>query len=358
MTTWPWIVFINVPLGIAASILAMLFVHDSRYARARTRIDIIGIALLAIGLGSLQLMLEKGNEEGWFSSNYILWLAFISVTGIVAFVLYELHIPNPAVNLRVMRNRSFTAGSIYGAVVGMGLFGGVFILPVFLQQLRHYTAQQSGVLMLPGALATAAMMPVVGKLSSKVPPRYLVVFGSITFIISSVMMRNLTMDTGPWDLFWPLVLRGAGMGFLFAPLTLVTLGGLKGHEIAEGTGLFSLLRQLGGSAGIALLSTFIDHQATAHRAILSEHLTMVNPLTQVRLSELQYLFQLKGFDPITAYYAGAKVTVMSLLGQAAVLSFIDAFLLIALVFVLAAPLLLLVDNNVPGGKPDIHAAAE
>ncbi|HEY3376768.1 MAG TPA: DHA2 family efflux MFS transporter permease subunit [Armatimonadota bacterium] len=339
---WPWIFLINLPIGIVATILTIMFVHDSKHQRrSNVRIDFIGIALLAIGLGCLQMFLEKGNDEGWLTSNYICILIAFAISALLAFVIWELRTPNPAVNLRILKNRGFAAGTVYATVLGVGLYGGIFILPVFLQQLRSYTAMQTGLIMLPGAIATTIAMPIVGKLIGKFPARNMVAIGALAFVVSMFMLRNLTMDTGPEQMFWPLVLRGASMGFLFVPLTLATLLGLKGREIGEGTGLYNLARQLGGSAGIALLTTFLDHRTAFHRAALIERISMYNPLATQRLAMLQQFFHAKGATLATAGQQALATINGIIQGQATVLAFEDAFLFIGGIFVIAMPLLLL-----------------
>jgi len=356
--SWPWIFYINLPLGILATIMTLIFVHDSKYThRYGGGVDVIGIGFLAIGLGCMQTVLEQGNRENWFESPLICWLSLFSVLGIVLFIIWELRVEHPAVNLRVLKNRSLAVGSFFGAVVGFGLFGGVFILPVFLQNLQHFTAQQSGYAMLPGALATAVVMPIAGRLVSKISARTLTAFGAIGFIISMLMLHTLTMDTSSDQIFWPLVLRGAAMGFLFVPLTLAALTELRGHAIAEGTGLFNLARQLGGSAGIAYLTTFLAHREAFHRAQLVEHINIFNPTALQRLAGLQHFFMNKGFSLPTAR-AQALTTVDRIIqGQSAILSFEDAFLFIGFCFVVAMPLLLLFKRGVPGaGKPSVNVA--
>lgn len=346
---WPWIFFINVPIGIAATVLTILFVHNSKYQqRSGAGIDIVGIGLLAVGLGCLQTMLEEGNRADWFSSPFIVWMTLLAGFGLLAFVLWELHTPYPAVNLRILRNRGFASGTLYGAVLGVGLYGGIFILPVFLQQLRHFTALQTGKIMLPGAIATAICMPFVGKLVSRFPARNLVAIGGLGFIASTLMLRHLTLNTGQNEIYWPLILRGAAMGFLFVPLSLATLVGLKGREIAEGTGLFNLARQLGGSAGIAILTTFIEHRNTLHRALMLERINLYNPLAMQRLALFKQFFISKGASALTAQKQALVVMNLTISGQAAVLSYNDAFAFIAILFLLAMPLLLLFKKSLPG----------
>lgn len=357
---WPWIFYINLPIGLIATVLTLLVMHDSRYTRTRGRVDILGIVLLAVGLGCLQTMLEKGNHENWFASPLICWLLVLAIIGLIGFVIWELRVEHPAVQLHILKHRGFAAGTLYGAVLGVGLYGGIFILPVFLQQLRHYTAQQTGLILLPGAIATTLMMPIAGRLVSKFPARTLVALGAVLFVIATFMMMSLTLNTGPDQLYWALVLRGAALGLLFVPLSLATLVGLKGQEIAEGTGLYSLARQLGGSIGIALLSTFIDHRTFCHRADLVTRISVYNPLALERLTALQHFFQAKGASLLAARQQALTLIDKTIQGQAAVLAFNDAIALIGILFIISMPLLLLFERSNPGlhGKEKPHLPAE
>jgi DHA2 family multidrug resistance protein len=339
--SWPWIFFINLPIGIAASILAFTFVHDSKYARVKASVDFVGISLLAAGLAALQTVLEKGNREDWFDSSFITWLSVVAVISLVAFVIWELRTPHPAVNLRILRNRSFSAGVLFVTVLGFGLFGGTFILPMYLQQLRHYTAQQSGLILLPGAIATAMMMPVAGRISSRFSARNLVFIGAVGFIGSMFMLHTITMSTGADDLFAPLVLRGAAMGLLYLPLTLATLGGLVGKEIADGTGLYNLCRQIGGSFGIAIMSTYLDHRTTMHRAALVEQINSYSSIAMHRLGAIAAGLAANGSGHVQAKQQAIAVIDGIIQGQSAVMAFEDTFLAVAVVFAFSLPLLLL-----------------
>ncbi len=339
--SWPWIFFINVPIGILASVMTWVYVHDSRHERARAGIDAIGIGFLALGLGSLQTVLEKGNREDWFHSNFIATLAFLAVAGLIAFVTWELRIKHPAVNLRILKDRGFAAGTIIATVVGFGLYGGIFILPVYLQQLRGYSAWQTGWIVFPGAAATAVVMPFIGHIVSRFSPRRLVGVGVIAFIVSMYWLRTLTLSTGPEHMFWPLVVRGAAMGFLFVPLTLATLLSISPKNMADGTGLFNLFRQLGGSAGIAFLATFVDHRADMHRTTLVEHISAYNPVAMQRLSSAQHWLMTKGYTAPMAKQKALGLFDRMVQGQAMVMSFGDAFLMTGIIFACVLPLLLL-----------------
>lgn len=346
--SWPWIFFINIPLGAAAATLTIFFLKDSRYHKSGPRkVDTLGILLLAVGIGSLQTVLEKGQREGWFESDLITQLSIVAVVALIAFLAWELHTPDPAVNLRILKNRGFAAGCLFAAVLGFGLYGGVFILPVYLQELRHYTATQTGLILLPGGLATGMMMPFVGRLVSRYPPRNLVAVGSLGFVASMFALRGVSMVTGPEHLFWPLVLRGAALGFLFVPLNLATLIALAPKDVAYGTGLFNLMRQLGGSAGIAFLATFLDHRTSFHHSILREHVTTYNQVAVMRLNAVVNGLLARGVPVSVAKQQALAIINGTVSGQAALMAFQDAFLAIGTAFLAAIPLLLLFKKGIP-----------
>jgi len=346
--SWPWIFYINLPVGTLATIMTLMFMHDSKLEpRRRVRVDLVGIALMVVGLGSLQTLLEKGTREGWFESDLIVALTIAAVVCLVAFIIWEMRIEHPLVNLRVLRHRGFSAGTAFAVAVGFGLYGGMFILPVFLQSIRHFTAQQSGMMVMPGALATAVTMPIVGRLVNRFPPRVLTAIGVAGAAISMFLFRSLTSDTGMDQLFWPLMLRGGSMGLLFVPLTLATLAGLPDREMSDGTALYNLSRQLGGSAGIAYLSTFLNHHMDVHFAVLSERVNLYNPAALTWLQALQRGFIAKGMAPSVARLQGLEMVRRMVLGQAAIQSYADAFVLMGIIFAATLPLLLLFEKHSP-----------
>jgi len=272
------------------------------------------------------------------------------------FIIRELTTDDPAVNLRILKYRDFAAGCIYGLVLGFGLYGGIFILPVYLQELRGFSASQAGWIIFPGGMATALTLPITGRLGQKLAPRTMVAVGTIGFIVSMWILHFITLDTSSDQLFWPLVLRGASMGFLFLPLTLASLTSLVGKEIGAGTGLFNLFRQLGGSAGIAFLSTYLDHRTDLHRSILVQHINPYNPTAMQWLHKTSQGFMAKGYSITTAKQAALAAMDRLIEAQALVMSYQDAFLIIGIVFVCALPLLLLFRKRGPvgAGGPPVH----
>jgi len=275
------------------------------------------------------------------------------VLGLVTFVIWELSIKHPVVNLRVLRHRSFAAGTAFGMALGFGLFGGIFILPIFLQNVRHYTALQTGLLMIPAAAASALVMPLTGHLVNRFSPRNLTALGVVGVTISMFMLCHMTQDTGPAQLYPALIVRGLAMGFLWAPLTLATLVGLQGHEMAEGTALFNLSRQLGGSAGIAFLSTLLEARITYHYDRLAEHVSLYSQTTITRFLQLLQFFMSKGASEQVAEYQSIGVLSKITQGQAAILAYDDIFLIMAVLFACTIVLLFFLDKR----RPVARAAA-
>ena len=235
---WRWIFFINLPIGAFAVLMAMVFLPQSTPNKAiRSRIDWIGIGLLAVWLGSLQTFLEEGQTDGWFQSDFITGLAITMVVGLGLFLWRELKTELPAVDLRVLKHKELAAGSMYSVVMGITLFGTIFVIPLFTQNILGFSAIQSGELLIPGALASAVMMPFVGMALSRTDARLSITVSSFAVAISMFMLADMNIFSGYWSFFWPLLLRGLGMGFSFAPLSVATLGNLPKKDLPAGTGL-------------------------------------------------------------------------------------------------------------------------
>jgi len=340
--SWPWIFYVNLPIGILAILMAMAFIPDARESRKIESIDWTGIGLLILGIGALQVVLERGEAEDWFSARYIMVLSAVAAAALTAFVLWELRVDHPVVDLRVLKDRSLAMGTIFTFIMGFGLYASVFIFPVFAQNLLGFDAMQTGLILLPGSLATAAMMPIVGKLMQKgAPPQLLNALGFISFFAFTWMLSHSTLDSSRGDFFWPLILRGAGLGLLFVPLTTVALSGLKGKDIAQGAGLTNMMRQLGGSFGIALVATYIQVHSWSHRVALLSHVSMYDAPARERLSALTQGFVAKGasfFEAQRQAYAAIEGAVVQ---QSLLLTYMDAFRMVGIFFLCCIPLLLL-----------------
>lgn len=349
---WRWIFFVNVPIGILATTMVWLTLPpDGPLRRFAERIDLPGILFLAIGLGCLETFLEEGNADGWFESNTITAFAVASVLGLVAFVWRELTTPNPAVDLRVLRHRSLWVGSIISVVLGVALYGALFVIPIFSEQVMHMTSQQVGMMLLPSALAAAVMMPVVGvMLSKKLDPRVALTIGCVVLGATLHALVPLSPATGEDDFFWPLLVRGAGMVFMFLPLTLATLGSIPKHEVASATGFFNLTRQVGGSIGVALLSTMLTDRAVFHKAIISEHLVSTDPDVLGRLSALTTAFHGHGMAHNDASQAALRVLNGTVAQQASVMSFGDIFWVVSIAVFCMIPLAWMLARPTAGGE--------
>ncbi|AFY32721.1 DHA2 family efflux MFS transporter permease subunit [Calothrix sp. PCC 7507] len=349
---WRWIFFINIPFGILAVTMSWLFLpKDGDKSKAQNQaVDWWGIALLVIAIGCLQTVLEEGEKNDWFSSGFITTLAVSSVIGLGLFIWWELQIDHPAVALRVLRHRSLAAGSLLSALVGMGLYGALFVIPIFAQSILHFTATQTGLLLAPGALASAIVMVMLGKLSTKIDARFLIAIGAVGTAGVMFDLSKLTIQTGTDDLFWPLVWRGAFTVLMFLPLSLATLGPLPKQDISSGSGFYNLTRQLGGSIGIALLTTILDKREAFHRAILSAKLSPYDPETSQRLDMLTAAMQNQGMDATTAKQQALALISQTVNTQAAVLSFADIFRVVGVAFLCSLPLLLFLGKGGAGAK--------
>jgi DHA2 family multidrug resistance protein len=279
--SWPLIFFINVPIGIVAFMMTMAFLRDPAYIQKPERgIDFIGLSAMTIGVVGLQYVLERGQHDDWFDSPSILTLTVVGVFALVFFIVRELRDPHPFVDLKVFKSRAFAAGNLIGVVSGFGLYGLNLILPLFFQNVLGFDAWQTGVALLPGALATALSMPIAGRVTAIVDARVSIAFGLGLFALGSWWMGGLDQTAGFWDIFWPRVYQGFALGFLFVPLTTATLGGITNAKMANATGLYTLLRQLGGSLGIALLEVIIERRQDSVQQALASGVTMTNPAVQ------------------------------------------------------------------------------
>ncbi|GAC1460112.1 MAG: MDR family MFS transporter [Chamaesiphon sp.] len=354
---WRWIFFINIPFGVAAVVMAWRFLlADANTSQQKSqKVDWLGIALLTISVGSLQTFLEEGQSDDWFNSSFITTLALTGSIGLGLFIWHELRTLNPAVDLRVLRHPSLAAGSVYSAILGMGLYGALFAVPIFAQNVLHFTATQTGLLLAPGALASAIVMIILGKVSSKIDARLLIAGGAIGTAVVMFQLANITPLTGTEDLFWPLVERGGFTVLMFLPLSLATLGPLPKQDVSAGSGFYNLTRQLGGSVGIAVLTTLLAERETFHRAILLADVSPYKLETNQRLEGLAAALQSKGIDAATAHQQAIAIISESVSLQAAVMSFEDIFRVVGIAFLCSLPLLLFLGKGSAKGKaPAVH----
>ena len=328
---WPWIFNVNIPVGIICAILIRTHVPDSAVAGEKRSADLWGIGLLALGLGSLQTVLEKGQRDDWLDATYIRVLLVIAVAGLVAFVMWSLSPKNrfPAIDLRVLKNRNLVAGSACAAVLGFAMYGLVLLMPQFWQVVQNHSAQQTGMLLFPGGLATAAVMPFVGRLINIVDTRALIAVGMVLQAGAMGLFLQRMDLSAPDSVFaMPLIVRGVAIGLQFVPLSAASLGTLKPHQLGAGAGIYNLFRQLGGSFGIALMTTMLERRQTFHYKRLAEYITPLSVATQERIAMLSQGFMSRGMGAHEARQQALAVMAGGLHKQAAVLSYGDIFMLL------------------------------
>ena len=347
--SWPWIFYVNVPVGIINLLLVSRYIEDPPYlARQSGKVDAAGIGLLAVGLGALQIMLEKGEQKDWFTSQFIMELAIVSGVGLLLFILRELKTKKPAVDLRILKDRTFTTGTMIGGILGIALFGTLFLLPLLLEQLLGYPAFDSGLALMPRSLAMAATMPVVGKIYNKVGPRVLVFFGYLVSAFSYWQLSRLSLNIDFWDIVIPQAVQGVGFGAIFVALSTVALSNIDKTKMQAATGLYNVVRLVSGSMGIALTATLLDRGTTASQAEITTRL--ITPFRNITLEWVNTLTEsmvANGADPFTAHAQALDMLNTELGRQAMMISFDRIFFLVAVLFVLSLPLVLLLGRAKP-----------
>jgi MFS transporter, DHA2 family, multidrug resistance protein len=361
--TWNWCFLINVPIGIVSMILVASFLFDPPgQGRRSGSIDFIGIGLLAVGLASLQYVLEEGNQDEWFESPTIVRLSILAAICLTAMFVWELHPKNknPVVDFRVLKNRTLAASLVLFVSLGFGLYGGVYLFPLFAQQLLGFTPTTTGLALMPGGLATACTSLICGRIMNGpkplVDPRVLIYIGVSVFAYAMWDLGHLTTAAGEPDTRIALIIRGAALGFLFTPINSVAYASIHPSQAQQTAGLINLARQLGGSFGIAILGTYLTNHTQMHRADLVNHVYTGNPAYQNLLSNLTANLIAKGYDAAAAQQAAMAQIGNMVQRQASILAYNDSWLLILLAFVLASPTILLLQRPKRGAAPppDAH----
>jgi DHA2 family multidrug resistance protein len=302
-----------------------------------------------LSVGAIQYVLEHGQREDWFDSRLITSLTVIGVIGGIALMWRELTAEHPVIDFRVMRHRQMWVGTLLGVVMGVGLYAMSFTLPVFLQNNLRMSAEQTGFVLLPGAIATAISMGVVGRLTNRFDPRLLITAGALIFATAAWKLSLITGQSGSSDFFWPLILRGVGLGLMFVPLTTITLAELSSAELPQGTGLYNFFRQLGGSFGIAAIATLVSRYTSQFRTILGEHIAMNDPTSLARIEQLTHGMIARGANAWTARQQALRILDGQLVGQASVIAYSRIYVLAAMLILLLIPLLLLVRQTKGAG---------
>jgi DHA2 family multidrug resistance protein len=340
--SWHWIFYINVPIGFISILMALFFIVDPPYMeRLKMKIDHWGLLFLMIGIGCLQVVLDQGQREDWFSSSFITWLGYISISSLIMFILVEFFAENPIVNLRTFKNLSFSSGNIIMFFIFFNLFSSVVLLPIYLQTLMGYTSFLAGLVLGPGGIASMITMLIAGKLVTKINPKAILAFGIAVASYSIYLMSQFNLQADFNTIFWPRVVMGAGMGFLFIPLTTLTLSSIRKEEMGNATAIFNLLRNLGGSFGVAIVTTILTRRAQFHQVHLVEHLAPLDRNFQRTLPQISQILQDRGFIPSSLNQGSLNLIYNQLLREASMLSFNDVFYILSIILILTIPFVLL-----------------
>ncbi|MCX5787358.1 MAG: DHA2 family efflux MFS transporter permease subunit [Elusimicrobia bacterium] len=343
--SWRWLFYINIPIGMLGLFLQQMFLEDPPYLKRveGSRIDFIGFGLMALGVGLLQLVLDRGQELDWFSSLAIRWGAGGAVAFLIFFVFWELRQKHPVANLRLLANRNFGLGSVFVGVLGAVLYGTTALLPMLMQSLMGYPALQCGLAMTPRGIGSMASMFTVGRLTKIVDNRLLLMFGFAGIAATMWILSGLNLDVAPRNISWPLVLNGFSMGFIFVPLTTLTMATLRQDEIYQATSIFALMRNIGGSMGIAALVAMNLRRAQVHQVTLVSHLTPTSLLFQDRLAGLSSTLGDLGVP--ASMQAAYGLIYRTVLRQAMLLSFMDVFRALVCICLVCAPLAFLFERG-------------
>jgi len=340
--SWRWVFYINLPVGIASLVMTKLFVFDPAYLRKETnRIDYWGIGLLAVWVGSLQLALDLGQERDWFSSLFITTLVVMAGGGLIAFLVREWVAREPVVDLRVFKVRTYSTGVFLMTTLGFVLYGSLVLLPIMLQTLLGYPSLQAGIAMAPRGLGSLIGMPVVGLMIGRIDPRKMVAGGLIAGAGTLFWLAQLNLEAGYWDIFWPQFFQGLGLSALFVPLTTISMDPIPRERMGNATSLFNLMRNLGGSIGIATTGTLLARRQQEFLNIMGAHVTPYSQAARSSLEAARGGFFASGSDPYTATQRAYGAVFGAVQRQASMVAFVDVFRLLGIIFLLLLPLVLL-----------------
>jgi DHA2 family multidrug resistance protein len=350
--SWRWVFYINLPVGLAALAMVNAFVFDPAYIGKRgERVDWTGIGLLTLGIGALQIFLDKGQEDDWFASQLMTTLAVVSAVALAVFLAHELRVEHPVVDLRVFRLRTYSAGVFLITMVGFVLYGSLVLLPIFLQTLLGYPSLQAGIALSPRGMGSFLAMPVVGLILGRVDARRLLALGLVGGSVTLFWLGGLNLQAGYWDVFWPQFVQGISLALLFVPLTTITMDPIPRESMGNATSIFNLMRNIGGSLGIAVATTLLARRQQLHTSVLGAHVDPYSPQARALLDQLRAAFMARGADLATATDQARAAAFGLVQRHAAMLSFTDAFRLMALLFASLLPLLFLMRTPRAGRGP-------
>ncbi|HYM13636.1 MAG TPA: DHA2 family efflux MFS transporter permease subunit [Bryobacterales bacterium] len=340
--SWRWIFYVNIPVGIASIVMTKLFIFDPPYIRRpSSRIDYWGIGMLAVGIGALQIVLDKGQEEDWFSSHWIAALLVVSLVMLAVFLIHEWRAEHPVVDLRILKVRTYSTGVFLMTVLGFVLYGSLVLIPILLQTLLGYPALQAGIAMFPRGLGSFIAMPIVGAIMFRFDPRKLLGLGFLGASFTLFQLSWLNLNAGYWDIFWPQFIQGLSLALLFVPLTTITMDPIPKEAMGNATSIFNLMRNVGGSVGIAGATTMLARGAQRQVNILGAHVSPYSPQAQSLLERLRWAFFSRGADMATATDRAHGALFGIVQRHATMISFLQTFRLLGIIFLATVPLLLL-----------------
>ena len=359
--SWPWIFFVNLPVGVLGIYLTWRNVHEpadvlvanrERALRAKSNFDWAGIALMTLAIGSMMYVLEEGASADWFDSQKIVIATYIAAVSLVAFVIRELTATAPVVDLRLFRDPTFASGTFIGGVVFAMLMGSMFLLPVFTQEMMHFSATQSGIVLLPRTIAMMVASPFVGRLYNTISPAVLVGVGILLTALGCWMQADISLATSTGDLFWPLAITGFGFAFLFVPLTTAALSNIARHELAGAAGVNSFVRQVGGSIGLSIFATLFTRYASHASHALGANITALRPEIAAQLAAQKAALVARGLSSDVATAVATRAFGGRAALQGTVISFDKTFILQTIAFVIVVPLLVFL--RVPRAAKPTH----
>jgi DHA2 family multidrug resistance protein len=354
--SWRWVFYINIPVGIASIVMTKMFIFDPPYIRGgeKRKVDYWGLGMLAVGIGALQYVLDKGQEDDWFSSKTIVLLSIVAVATLVTLVIHELRVEHPVVDLRVFKHRSFATGVFLMTVLGFVLYGSMVLLPIMLQTLWGYPSLQAGIAMAPRGVGAFVMMQITGRLVGVIDPRKLLVAGLVIGGLTLLWLAQLNLYAGYWDVFWPQCIQGFGMSLLFVPLTTVSMDPIPREKMGYATSLFNLMRNLGGSVGIAITGTMLARQQQSNTALLGSNVTSYSPAAQQMFNGIRSTLMAAGADAVTATQRAQAMLFGLVQRHASMVAFVSIFQLLGFAFLVLVPLVFLMRR--PGGAPSRDTA--
>ena len=353
--SWRWIFYINIPTGIIAVIMVKYFVFDPSYIKKKiSSIDYIGLGLLVVSMGAIQVVLDKGQQDDWFSSTFIVIFAAMAVIALVSLIYYELHHENPIVHLRLFKDKSFSAGNFLMFTFGFSLYGAITMIALMLQTLMGYDATLAGMVLAPGGMATLVTMPMVGVALKKHDGRKIAFFGLVIGSVALYLMSRFTLQASYWTFVWPRVILGVGLAMIFVPLTTLTFGTIPKEEMGNATGLYNLLRNMGGGVGISMAATMLQRYSQFYQNVLAANVNPYNPVFQERFSQIKSGLIARGIAPAAAGSKSLAMLYADVQSQAAMLAYNRIFFILCIAFASVIPFLALLKRARGGAPAGLH----